>query len=62
MLVSDAVPIGTSWDKGKKLLKLENKKEEEEGGHRGDSLGPDRACSIWLHSVYAYTQTRLTQR
>lgn len=26
MLGSDAVPIITSWDKGKKFLKLENKR------------------------------------
>lgn len=37
MLGSDAVPIITSWDKGKKFLKLENKRVG--GGHRGDSLG-----------------------
>lgn len=36
MLVSDVVPIITNWDKGKKFLKLENKRG---GGHRGDSVG-----------------------
>lgn len=39
MLVSDAVPIRTSWDKGKKFLKLENEMEGGGEGHRGNSLG-----------------------
>lgn len=32
MLGSDAVPIITSWDKGKKFLKLENKRVVGGGG------------------------------
>lgn len=58
MLGSDAVPIITSWDKGKKFLKLENKRVG--GGIEETVLGFNR-CLI-MHLPSGFTQSMPTHK